>query len=180
MSGASRGLQRQYELLAGQRWYVAQTLNFREALAVKNLAAQGYPCFFPRFRKTIRHARQLRSAVVPVFRGYVFVAIDTSRHRWRAINGTLGVARLLQGDGHPLPVPSGVVETLVAALDGSGLVRLGGGLKAGERVRVLSGPFAEALGTLDRIDDNGRVRVLLDVLGAATPTIMDRVNLTAA
>ena len=32
-------------------------------------------------------------------------------------------------------------------------------------MRLLAGPFAEQLAVLDHLDDSGRVRVLLDILG---------------
>jgi transcription antitermination factor NusG len=38
-------------------------------------------------------------------------------------------------------------------------------LKVGEPVRLMAGPFAEQLAVLDHLDDSGRVRVLLDILG---------------
>lgn len=38
-------------------------------------------------------------------------------------------------------------------------------LKEGQSVKVTAGPFAELVGQLERLDDNGRVRVLLEILG---------------
>ena len=32
-------------------------------------------------------------------------------------------------------------------------------------MKVMAGPFAELVGQLERLDDNGRVRVLLEILG---------------
>jgi transcription antitermination factor NusG len=36
---------------------------------------------------------------------------------------------------------------------------------------LTQGPFAEYLGTLDRLDESGRVRVLLDMLGRQVPVL---------
>ncbi len=80
-------------LRSRERWYVAQTLHHREKLAQLHLQAQGFRSFFPRFRRTARHARKLREVVAPIFAGYVFIILDAERDRWRSINGTLGVAR---------------------------------------------------------------------------------------
>jgi transcriptional antiterminator RfaH len=38
-------------------------------------------------------------------------------------------------------------------------------LKEGQAVKVTAGPFADLVGQLERLDDNGRVRVLLEILG---------------
>ncbi len=166
-------------LREGQRWFVAQTLHNRENLASLHLAAQNFPPFLPRFRKTVRHARQLREVVAPVFPGYIFLILDPERDRWRSINGTFGVARLVSAHGRPVPVPSGTVEAMIAAMDQSGLVRLGGGLTPGQPVRVVAGPFAGGLGVLERLDGKGRVRVLLQIMGGEALFTMDRAALSA-
>ncbi len=163
-----------------ERWYVTQTLHHREKLAQLHLGAQGFRSFFPRFRKTVRHARKLREVAAPLFPGYIFVVLDTERDRWRSINGTFGVAQLLTALKRPVPVPAGIVEALVGALDDSGLVLLGGDLKPGQAVRVVGGPFAGSLGVLERLDAKGRVRVLLSIMGGQAPLIIDRAGLAAA
>jgi transcriptional antiterminator RfaH len=169
-----------FELRGRERWFVAQTLQHREKLAQRHLRQQGFRNFFPRFRKTVRHARKLQDVVAPVFRGYMFVIFDAERDQWRSINGTLGVARLLTADSQPIPVPAGVVEALIGALDSSGLVLLGTDLKPGEAVRIVGGPFAGGLGVLERLDAKGRVRVLLNIMGGQAPLVIDRVHLAAA
>jgi transcription antitermination factor NusG len=168
------------DLRGSEHWFVAQTLHHREKLAALHLGAQGFRIFLPRFRKTVRHARQLREVVAPVFPGYIFLILDPERDRWRSINGTFGVARLVSAQGRPVPVPCGTVEAMIATTDQSGLVRLGGELTPGQAVRVVAGPFAGGLGVLERLDGKGRVRVLLRIMGGEAPFIMDRVALSAA
>jgi transcription antitermination factor NusG len=167
-------------LREGERWFVAQTLFHREQLARFHLGAQGFRAFLPRFRKTVRHARRLQEAIAPLFAGYIFVLLDPERDRWRSINGTFGVARLVTAQERPVPVPTGVVETLLAAVDEFGLVRFDRGLKPGQHVRVLAGPLAQHLGVLERLDAKGRVQVLLEVMGREAVVMMDRADLTAA
>jgi transcription antitermination factor NusG len=167
-------------LQQGERWFVAQTLSQREKLAGFHLEAQGFRIFMPSFRKTVRHARKLRETIAPIFPSYVFVALDLGRDRWRSINGTFGVARLVTTQCRPIPVPTGVVEALIAAVDESGLVRFDDGLRPGQPVSVLAGPFAKSFGVLSRLDGNGRVRVLLTIMGGSVPVAMNRADLTAA
>jgi transcription antitermination factor NusG len=167
-------------LQTGERWFVAQTLSQRENMASFHLEAQGFRIFMPRFRKTIRHARKLRETITPIFPGYVFVTLDLERDRWRSINGTFGVARLVTTQSRPIPVPRGVVEALIANVDELGLVRFDDGLRPGQPVSVLAGPFAKSFGVLSRLDGNGRARVLLTIMGGLVPVAMDRADLTAA
>ena len=163
-----------------ERWFVAQTLSDREQLARFHLSAQGFRTFLPRFRKTVRHARSMREVIAPVFPGYIFVVVDPERDRWRSINGTFGVARLVSAHQRPIPFPTGVVEALLASVDELGMVRFDRGLKPGQTVRVVAGPFAQVLGVLQRLGAKGRVQVLLNIMGGEAAVMMDRADLTAA
>jgi transcriptional antiterminator RfaH len=148
-----------------ERWYVARTLPQRELYAARQLTNQGFRSFVPRYWKNRRHARKVETISAPLFPRYIFVVVDRTRDRWRSINGTLGVERLLMYGGEPQAVPVGVVENLVAAADVEGNVRFNFHLKEGQAVKVTAGPFADLVGQLERLDDNGRVRVLLEILG---------------
>src|SRR5262249_56156372 len=59
----------------------------------------------------------------------------------------------------------GGVEALVASSNALGLLQLRQQLRIGSAVRLAAGPFAERLAILDSLDDSGRIRVLLDILG---------------
>jgi transcription antitermination factor NusG len=152
-------------LSAEERWYVARTLPQRELHAARQLDNQGFRTFVPRYWKNRRHARKVETISAPLFPRYIFVVVDRMRDRWRSINGTLGVDRLLMYAGEPQPVPQGVVENLVAAADLDGNIRFDFHLREGQTVKVMAGPFAELVGQLERLDENGRVRVLLKILG---------------
>jgi transcription elongation factor/antiterminator RfaH len=152
-------------LAEGERWYAVHTLPCNETRAEWHLGNQGFRTFMPKRRKTVRHARKLSTVDAAFFPRYLFVVLDPSRHQWRCINGTYGVSRLVMRGDMPQPVPCGVVEALIASVDASGILQLGQRLQIGSPVRLLAGPFAEQLAILDRLDDAGRVRVLLDIFG---------------
>jgi transcription elongation factor/antiterminator RfaH len=152
-------------LTDSERWYVARTLPQRELQAARQLNNQGFRTFVPRYWKNRRHARKVETISAPLFPRYIFVVVDLTRDRWRSVNGTLGVDRLLMYGGDPQPVPDGVVENLVAAGDAQGNISFGFNLKEGQAIKVMAGPFAELVGQLERLDEGGRVRVLLEILG---------------
>jgi transcription antitermination factor NusG len=64
-------------------------------------------------------------------------------------------------------VPAGVVESLLAIADASGLLSFAPLIRPGQNVRILTGPFAERVGRLIEADDQDRVQVLLDAMGAS-------------
>jgi transcription antitermination factor NusG len=157
-----------------ERWFVARTLSYRENCAQFNVNRLGFRTFFPRVRRTVRHARKMRNVLAPLFPGYLFVILDLSRDRWRSINGSIGVASLVMGADKPMPVPPGVIEALIATREDSETVRLDQGLEVGQKVRILSGPFAHALCRLEHLDDRGRVCVLLEIMGGQVAAYLDR------
>lgn len=149
------------------RWYVIHTLPRAEASAEFHLVRQGFQVFIPRIRSTRRHARRIESVAAPLFPRYGFVRLDLARHRWRSVNGTVGVASLVMGRELPRPVPVGIVEHLIEASDSDGFVDFDYGLTPGARVRLRSGPLAGQMGVLLRLDAKGRVEMLLSLISGA-------------
>lgn len=165
------------ELGDGERWYLVITGPRNELRARQNLVQQNFRPFLPQITKTVRHARQLRTVMAPLFPRYMFVPLNLERDRWLSIRSTYGVSTLFMAGSRPAPVPEGVVESLIACADEHQVTRLDLDLREGDAVRFVSGPFAELPGTLERLDDNGRVLVLLDIMGKATRVTVERASL---
>ncbi len=155
--------------VGGPLWYVVMSRPQQEAVALLNLERQGFVAFLPQRLETTRSSRGFRTRMRPVFPRYLLVQLDLERDRWRSVNGTFGVSRLIGFAERPSPLPGGVAETLQRSLDGRGVLQFEAPLVPGETVRLVSGPFASQLGVLERLDDNGRVRLLLDILGGKIP-----------
>ena len=157
-----------------ERWFLVHTQPKSERKAEMHLGAQGFTTHLPTIQKTIRHARQLRTVRAPLFPRYLFLILDPDRDRWLSVQSTVGVSSLFTSDDRPVPVPEGIVETLIQNTDEANLTLFSRGLVAGQSVRILRGPFADFVGTLERLDDAGRVRVLLDMMGTAIPVALRR------
>jgi transcription elongation factor/antiterminator RfaH len=162
------------------RWYAVHTQPHRELRAKIQLENQAFRVFLPRRIKTVRHARKLANVAAPFFPRYLFVHLDLNRQAWRCVNGTFGVTSLVMQGDMPHPAPRGVVEAMLASVDAAGLLCLEENLKVGSHVRLAAGPFADKLGILERLDDSGRVRVLLEIMGGTVPVHIERRFITAA
>jgi transcriptional antiterminator RfaH len=149
------------------RWYVAYTERRGEALAIDHLRRQGFGSFCPWIRKSIRHARKIKSVVAPLFPGYVFVELDPAQDRWRSVNGTRGVSHIISNGDAPTPVPPGVVEAIRARTDSDDVISWSSSLRVGQSVRISDGPFVDLIGTLEHLSPDGRVRVLVQLMGQA-------------
>lgn len=164
------------------RWYVVQTQVNGEAKAAQNLLRQGYEIYLPRYLKRRRHARKVDFAAKPLFPRYMFVAVDMATQRWRSIQSTFGVARLISNGDEPAMVPEGVVAALRAREDEKGFVRLEArpDFAPGDKVRVLAGAFMDSAGLFNGMADHDRVSILLDMLGRKVRVLLDADMVAAA
>jgi transcriptional antiterminator RfaH len=163
-------------------WYVVQTQLNGEAKATQNLLRQGYDIYLPRFLKRRRHARKVDFVAQPLFPRYVFVAIDMTTQRWRSIQSTFGVSRLVCNGDNPALVPEGVVPALRAREDDKGFVKMDArpAFAPGDKVRVLAGAFMDSAGLFTGLADHDRVSILLDMLGRKVRVLLDADLVTAA
>ncbi len=148
-------------------WYVVYTHAHAEARALENLERQGFTAYLPRYRRRRRHARRTEEVTRPLFPRYLFVALDMVRERWRPILSTVGVSGVVRHGELPTRVPAGVVEAIRAHEAKGAFDRLSpaDGLRHGDPVRIVEGPFAELIGRFCGLADRERVIVLLEFLG---------------
>jgi transcriptional antiterminator RfaH len=148
-------------------WYAVQTQPHAEAKASAHLNRQGFDVYLPRFVKRRRHAGRVDNVAKPLFPSYLFVAIDIATQRWRCVNSTVGVRRLVCHGTMPAAVDTAIVEQLKSRHDELGFIKLESGprFKPGEAVRVLDGAFSNVLGIYEGMTDRERVAILLDLLG---------------
>ena len=162
---------------SGNRWICVHSQPKKEMVAAANLRMQSYHCFLPTVSRVVRHARKTKAIRAPLFPRYLFVSIDRSVDPWRPIMSTIGVSSVIMERDRPKPVPEGVVEVLQEATDSKGLTDFRHKVQVGQDVRIMSGPFFDLVGRLERLDGNGRVEVLLDILGGQRSVVTTRTAL---
>ncbi len=159
-----------------QRWYLAQLKPNGFEKAVVNLARQQFETFMPMQMRTVRQARKLTNVLRPVFSGYIFIRFGLDGGDWRKINSTQGVAHLVSfNKSTPAPVPEALIEALKQRCDEAQLLQPHADLTSGDTVKFGQGAFAEFSGTIEKMLDGERVRILFDFMGQET-----RVDLDAA
>ncbi|MFN4101141.1 MAG: transcription termination/antitermination protein NusG [Pararhodobacter sp.] len=152
----------------GHDWYLAQLKPNATAVARRNLQRQDFPVFCPLRLETRRYGPRFRTEPRPLFPGYLFIALDPAESRWRAINSTPGVTRLVAFGGMPAAVPQGLVEQIALGCDAEGLILPPDELEPGDRVLVSAGPFAGLLAEVERSEADRRVWILIEVMGQKT------------
>jgi transcriptional antiterminator RfaH len=150
---------------AGNTWFLAQFKPNCHKIAERNLQRQNFQTFLPLHEDTNRKAGRFVSTLRPLFTGYLFVAFDTSKGGWQAINSTYGVTRLVSFGEDPQPVSLDLISRLMLRCDEAGKLLPPPILTAGDAVRISGGPFAEFVATVEEIAPDQRVWVLLDLMG---------------
>jgi transcriptional antiterminator RfaH len=139
------------------RWVVVQTKSREEEIAVAHLRRQDFEVFLP----LLKERRGQEARIVPMFPGYVFVALTPA---WLPITSTRGVKRLITtSPDRPALLPPGWVEALQAkgTLD---LYQDALSFRKGETVEFIAGPFEGHVGRCHWVSER-RVGLLLDLLG---------------
>ncbi len=156
-------------------WFVAQLKPNGLGTALRNLKRQGFDTFSPARIETIRVRNTPKSIPRPLFPGYLFVRFDPDEYGWQSINATLGISRLILNDiRHPSPLPHEFMAGLKARCDSAGQLTPPEDVKIGDQIRVLSGPFVDLVTTVDQLDKDQRIQVLIELMGRAVRTSIPR------
>lgn len=164
----------------GSRWYVAQTWPHGEYRARDWLLRFGWADGFgsehgrvwlPECEvvRRVRRCGPILRAKLPLFPGYLFVLLDAAEE---AVPPAPTIDGLLSVDGRPAAVPWDEISELQARIAaGGGMLRIVERFAVGDTVRVAGGAWAGWQG-LYVASVNGRLKILLDMFGRATETLV--------
>ena len=152
----------------GFQWYIVQSHPRKEGFVRERIQDLDREVFLPLVAE--RRPGRRRVTVGPLFPSYLFAKLSGERGDLARVRWMHGVRRFL-GDGEgPRPVEDTVVKTIRARADHTGRVKLGLGLRRGDRVRIVDGPLAGLVGVLQRAASSPeqRVCVLLELFHRTT------------
>ena len=159
-------------------WFLVRSKPRQEAVALANLARQGFESYLPLFaaEKLVRR----KSTVVqePMFARYLFVRLDTSGNgqSWSPIRSTVGVSELVCFGSRPARVD----DALIAALREREATQQADPITLfahGDSVRITEGAFAGLEAIYQMNDAEGRAMVLLDLLSKPVAMTIDAASL---
>ncbi len=149
-----------------QQWYVLHTKPHKERQVASALRFQKLEVFLPIVRVNPVNPRAARERAY--FPNYLFAHLDLSVTGLDVVQWTPGLRSLVLIGDQPAAVHDSLIIELKRRL--SEIRAAGGlvfdGLKPGERIRIVNGPFAGYEGVFDvRLSGTERVRVLLELIG---------------
>lgn len=154
-------------------WLLVQYKPNSHRLAVTNLERQGFDVFLPMTEVTKRQGARFLTRMTPLFPGYLFVAADVDTSGWRKINNTLGVSRIVTTRDTPSKAPDTLVQSLKSRCDATGKIVPNTNFAPGDNVEIVHGPLSEFVGTVEKIDPQQRVWILLEIMGQTSRVRLD-------
>lgn len=159
-------------------WYAVQIKRNAFRVAEINLRRQNFGVFAPKITRQVSRFGKRPSEDALLFPGYAFVRDQSEPMRWRSLISTVGVSYVvMRSPGTPAEVPPGLIAGLQARCDDDGRLAPPKDLVTGSVVEVVSGPFGGLITSVEHIDEQQRVWILLEILGATRTVAVERKQL---
>jgi len=164
------------------KWYVVHTYSGHEAKVMANLSQRAetmkltdriLEILIPTQEQIQIRSGKKYQAVEKIFPGYILVRMILDDNSWLAVRTTQGVTGFVGVGDKPTPISDEEVTTIQKFMSLEA-PKYRAKFSTGEAVKIVDGPFAEFLGSIESIDEEkGKVRVLVSIFGRETPVELD-------
>ena len=166
------------------KWYIAKTLTGQENKVAKSLRERiiNYKKneFFSKIvipeETVVSNANgKKRTIKKKLFPGYVLVRMVMNNDSWHLVNDTDKITGFVGGSPTQ---PQALTEDEAKSMLGYGeagqkVSRSTVDFAEGETVKVIEGPFASFVGTIEAVSDKGKIKVNVSIFGRPTPVELD-------
>jgi transcriptional antiterminator NusG len=116
------------------------------------------------------HRRRTKKRVFP---GYILVNMVLDEESWYVVRNTPGVTGFVSAGTKPAPLHPDEADKIFQRMEAEA-PRIKISFREGQSVRIIDGPFADFVGTVEELDlDKGKVTVLVSFFGRETPVELD-------
>lgn len=170
------------EAPANAKWYVVHTYsghenkvsaNLKQRIETMKLHEKIFDIIVPtRNIVTVKHGKK-EEQKEKIFPGYILVKMVLEDDSWLAVRTTQGVTAFVGAGNKPTPISEKEVDTILKFMQQEA-PKYKTSFSMGEAVKIVDGPFADFLGTIDAIDEEkGKIKVLVSIFGRETPVELD-------
>ncbi|MDO8658476.1 MAG: transcription termination/antitermination protein NusG [Candidatus Levybacteria bacterium] len=164
------------------KWYIVHTYSGHEDKVSKSLKqriqtlgfeSKIFDIIIP-VRNTIKVSQGKKETVKEkIFPGYILVKMILDDESWLLVRTTQGVTAFIGTGNKPTPISEKEVEAIQKFMRTEEPLYKST-FSVGEAVKIVDGPFADFLGTIDSIDEaKGKLKVLVSIFGRETPVELD-------
>jgi len=164
------------------RWYVVHTYSGREAQIAQQLRQriesmsledQVLEILIPTQEKIEVRSGQKQKVKEKIFPGYLLIKMVLNDNSWLTVRTTNGITGFVGVGDKPTPLEEGEVKAIQDFIK-LAAPKFKAKFSVGEAVKIVDGPFADFLGTIESIDEEkGKVKVLVSIFGRETPVELD-------
>lgn len=171
-----------HEGIGQARWYVVHTYSGHEARVaeqlkqrVETMHLEDYvrEILIPTQDKIEIRAGAKQQVKEKIFPGYLLVKMILTDNSWTTVRTTNGITGFVGVGNKPTPLAEEEVEAIQKFMK-QAAPKFKAKFTVGEAVKIIDGPFADFLGSVENIDDEkGKVKVLVSIFGRETPVELD-------
>lgn len=165
-----------------KRWYIVQTYsgyenkvkgNLEKRIEYMNMSDKIFRVEVPQKTVTqIKGGKKLEKDE-KIFPGYVLVEMIMDEDSWYVVRHTAGVTRFTGSAKKPIPAKDSEIKKIINRA-GSQTQKIELDVKVGDKVRIVSGPFAEFIGDITEVyPDKSKLRASVSIFGRETPVELE-------
>jgi len=166
------------------KWFVAHALSgyenrvtktLKERILNHNMAEQFAEIIVPEETVVTNVNGKKRNIKKKFFPGYVLIKMIMSDQTWHLVKDTDKITGFVGGTkAKPQPITDEEAAYMLGqANDGAKKTRSSASYNAGDSVKVIEGPFASFVGTVEAVNANGKLKVNVSIFGRPTPVELD-------
>lgn len=166
-----------------KRWYIVNTysgyenkvkVNLEKRIEYMNMGEKIFRVEVPQKTITQVKAGKKTEKDEKVFPGYVLVEMIMDEDSWYVVRHTAGVTRFVGSAKKPIPARDSEIKKVLGRATTDAPQRIELDVKAGDKVRIISGPFAEFVGDITEVyPDKAKLRANVSIFGRETPVELE-------
>jgi len=155
-------------------WYALYTCPRHEKRVAEQIQQRRISCFLPLYRSVRRWKDRRKELELALFPGYVFVNLDA--HERLGVLRAPGVLRFVTFQGQPAVLRDSEIRALESSATSELRPQPHPYLQQGRKVRVRSGPLADAEGIMIRRKDGFRLVLSIELISRSVMLEIDEAD----
>ena len=161
-----------------KRWYVVHTysgyenkvkVNLQKRIEYMNMGEKIFRIEVPQKSITQVRAGKKTTKEEKIFPGYVLVEMIMDEESWYVVRHTAGVTKFVGTAKRPIAAKDSEIKKIIHRGQQT-TTKIELDVKVGDKVRIISGPFAEFIGDITEVyPDKSKLRAMVSIFGRETP-----------
>ena len=165
-----------------KRWYIVHTysghenkvkVNLEKRIEYMNMAEKIFRVEVPQKTVTQMKGGKKQEREEKIFPGYVLVEMIMDEDSWYVVRHTAGVTKFVGSAKKPIPARDSEIKKIIHR-SSSQTEKIELDVKAGDKVRIISGPFADFIADIIEVyPDKSKLRANVSIFGRETPVELE-------